>query len=118
MATVFPAIVTHTSRLLKFTNFSSPRERPLTSYSPNCFVMFLAFQIIISAITEVYTQAITSFLPTPSKSHYVFNLRDFARVVQVCVTSYTKQDAKVQKGTSLTFCNAKGCWSGEVPSLP
>lgn len=46
----------------------------------------LFFQIIISAITEVYTQTITSFLPTPSKSHYVFNLRDFARVVQVCIT--------------------------------
>ena len=41
---------------------------------------------MISAITEVYTQAIASFLPTPSKSHYVFNLRDFARVVQVRVS--------------------------------
>ena len=43
---------------------------------------------MISAITEVYTQAIASFLPTPSKSHYVFNLRDFARVVQVRVSQF------------------------------
>ncbi|XP_048589777.1 dynein axonemal heavy chain 3-like isoform X2 [Nematostella vectensis] len=39
-------------------------------------------KIMITATIEIYTQAITSFLPTPSKSHYVFNLRDFARVVQ------------------------------------
>ncbi|XP_064633532.1 dynein axonemal heavy chain 3-like isoform X2 [Lineus longissimus] len=39
-------------------------------------------RILIHATTEVYQQAISNFLPTPTKSHYIFNLRDFARVVQ------------------------------------
>uniref|UniRef100_S4R9C8 Dynein heavy chain AAA module D4 domain-containing protein n=1 Tax=Petromyzon marinus TaxID=7757 RepID=S4R9C8_PETMA len=39
-------------------------------------------QVLVWATTEVYTAAVQSFLPTPSKSHYIFSLRDFARVVQ------------------------------------
>ena len=47
------------------------------------FIHFMSFlQIIISATTEIFQKAVTHFLPTPSKSHYVFNLRDFSRVVQ------------------------------------
>ena len=37
---------------------------------------------MVMATMEVYKKAVEHFLPTPSKSHYVFNLRDFARVVR------------------------------------
>jgi len=37
---------------------------------------------MVQATMGVYRATMESFLPTPTKSHYVFNLRDFARVIR------------------------------------
>lgn len=53
---------------------------------------------IVKASIEVFTTTVNELLPTPSKSHYTFNLRDLAKVFQgiLMATDPKKMNSKVQ----------------------
>lgn len=41
---------------------------------------------VIAATLDIFNEAKNKLLPTPTKSHYTFNLRDYARVIQVQIS--------------------------------
>ena len=51
---------------------------------------------ICSASLQIFQRCLKELLPTPSKSHYTFNLRDLARIFQGCMMADPKKIGEEQ----------------------
>lgn len=66
-------------------------------YKNNGFSNDVAIYVnqIVSASLEIYKSSLKNLRPIPAKSHYVFNLRDFARVIFGCAL-LKKESAEIK----------------------
>ena len=60
--------------------------------------------LIIKAAVDIYQQVIKDFLPTPTKCHYTFNLRDLSKVVQGMLMCEAADIADKDMLTKLYIC--------------
>jgi len=67
-------------------------------------------KMLVSATLEGYKASMETLLPTPAKSHYVFNLRDFSRVIQGMLLVKNQDSA----GNSFNKHNLVRLWMHEM----
>uniref|UniRef100_A0A8D2M5U6 Dynein axonemal heavy chain 3 n=1 Tax=Zonotrichia albicollis TaxID=44394 RepID=A0A8D2M5U6_ZONAL len=74
------------TRHLNIVSISAFNDDILTRIFTALNLYFFSFlrlgKMMVQATSVLYKLAVDNFLPTPSKSHYVFNLRDFSRVIK------------------------------------
>lgn len=61
---------------------------------------------LVAANQAIYHGSVQNLLPTPQKSHYTFNLRDFARVIQGILLSTADAFSEPEKMVRLWFHEA------------
>lgn len=96
---VTPRLLRHFN-LLSFSEFDDQTLRRIFSTVINCHFSQFSFSPdvvglgmeVVDATLLTYRSVMENLLPTPQKSHYTFNLRDFSRVIQGVLLSRPSSD--------------------------